>query len=854
MGTTVVETAQVVLETIDQGATAGVRKLEGPLAQLDMAAQAASRSMAQLRENYQRAATATGPVAGAVVGGVGGGAAVNARFADFRETEKDLQRVLALMDTIPQKLLSVKEKGGLRQVLLGAKDPATEIDAVNQRLDFLRTKMVMLQQASGGGWQAFRAQINAATTGEQLVTIQTQMDQIGVKAGIAAPRVQSLRATMRSWVTDLVAAHPVLTGFAAAMAGMFVMTGIMTATSKLREFIVGIRDLAFAQRQLHIEAMETGLQVGTLEAYRVAAAETGVELGQLRMGMRQLSVNMEKHPEAFRALGIEVKNVYGEMRSLDEIMPELATVFSGMTNQTEKLELASALLGGRMGARLLPMLTLGREEMQAFREEGMRLGVIMSDTADRDLTRLARTLAVNQLAWEGLKKQMQLELLPTIELLAGAFIRLAAITMQWKNVLEWLLDPLGKFVEVVGPLVTRPMPETPKWMSMHAPVAGPETTEAAERARKAIQLLLDAANTSKIDELMEKLKRLGQTSADINALAAAFDGSRAQMEKWAKTYGEDTALKAAATALVMRQLRQEYGDMAAVVRVASGVTVSANESTEESVGRVRDAWNGLLRVTLMGAAPVQAVQDRIRSLNDEFESGRRTLSEYTREMAKLNEELVRASGVRGYSGLTKEERDRSAKALNNLFLKPVPNIEPRALPEDEARWEGGWLKLSRDIEDAEKKVNHLRDFTVNVVQGMVDALYQPFNDFLNRVFASKSAWAAFWHILSDMAIRELLRIAETKLLLFLANLFTHGVAAPITTAVDTATRGVGLVPMRSLAPLLPGVEAAMATAPTEVNYNYTIQTFSPRDTLMQLLSPEGVLRRAYGDLALTEEY
>jgi len=155
-----------------------------------------------------------------------------------------------------------------------------------------------------------------------------------------------------------------LQGMIGMFAGMAIFTVVMKTVEGIKHLVMGTLELANAQRQLHVESLEMGLSVDTLETYKVAAAETGVELGNLRMGMRMLAMSMERNPEAFRKLGIEVRTASGEMQSLDVIMPQLMDLFAGMTNETQRLELAGALMGGRMGARLIPLLTQGSAAMR----------------------------------------------------------------------------------------------------------------------------------------------------------------------------------------------------------------------------------------------------------------------------------------------------------------------------------------------------------------------------------------------------------------------------------------------------------------------------------------------------------
>jgi hypothetical protein len=908
MGASVVETAQVILQTIDQGATAGMAQAEQSMMKLGSAADVASASVARVQQVMTQA------------GGAGGGAGT-ARSGmlvnpdDFRRQEQEVQRLLNLMDIIPRKMLSIRDSNAMRQSLLSGHETENALNTVAQRVDFLRTKMFMLQQASGKGWQQFRTDIGAATTTQQLTVIQQKMDEAGVSAGKAAPHFQTLRTHIKSLADQIGQTSPMLQmligGFGGAMAFQFLSQGIQRAWQMLTQFIKSIHDLADAQRALHIESIETGLSVETLETLKVAAAETGAEIGQLRMGMRMLTQNMEKHPEAFHALGIEVRNAKGELRSLDEVLPELMDVFAGMTNETERIALASGLLGGRMGARLLPIMTQGTEKMKAFREEGIKLGVILDSTMDKSLTDYARTAAVADLAMEGMWKHIKIQLVPVLEDLLKAIIPLIQWVKQladnWQEASKWAryysmfagggnLSPstlknfTGTGMEMMRSALyqtVHPVPPLPDYHGPKSPGAqartDPEDIEKWKRVQEALRLLNEQADANALEKLQERVKALGESATDLDRLALASNNVQASLAGWEKAYGDDRAFKMAAYALVVARLRDNFGALAPVVAAATRDVWESLKTTGEQADAAAKKWKELNAE--WGKTNVETVITRVNTLAQKFDSGAISASVFARQMRDLNvsfQQAARADVAALPKWLQPTALTESLKTTNGLTeawvalnnaridaeraeakawlkgLKPDKKVTVPEAKDAEGVLDSYKLSLNSvqdEMREFMREQSRMSTFIGTVWRGIGAAMQAPIDKFMDHVFASKSGWAAFWRILADAAIQQLMRLMETQIMLWLVQLAMN-LAVPGGGGIFSGSPApLGNVAMLSPIPVGPTTEtmARMGGASSQGN-TYIIKTLSPRDVLMDLTSPNGSLRRATDSLSLASEY
>jgi hypothetical protein len=145
-------------------------------------------------------------------------------------------------------------------------------------------------------------------------------------------------------------------------------------------------------------AQKIGMTSESLSKLEYAAKLSDVSLGQLQVGLGQLSKNMQAGNEAFAALGVNVTTASGNLRSTEEVLLDVAERFADMPDGAEKTALAMQILG-RSGADLIPMLNAGRDGLTEMTEEAVRLGLEISGATSKaaegfndNLTRLSSAL------------------------------------------------------------------------------------------------------------------------------------------------------------------------------------------------------------------------------------------------------------------------------------------------------------------------------------------------------------------------------------------------------------------------------------------------------------------------------
>jgi hypothetical protein len=148
-----------------------------------------------------------------------------------------------------------------------------------------------------------------------------------------------------------------------------------------------------------------GVSVEELQGLRHAAALGGLQATQLDKAVQKLAINMADMSrgvglakDVFEKHNISVTRADGSLRGVMEVMGDVADVTAGMTNETEKADLAYKLFGAR-GAKMINMLNGGSAAMREAMKEAERLGLVMSaetaqgvEDANDAITRLSSFL------------------------------------------------------------------------------------------------------------------------------------------------------------------------------------------------------------------------------------------------------------------------------------------------------------------------------------------------------------------------------------------------------------------------------------------------------------------------------
>jgi len=116
-------------------------------------------------------------------------------------------------------------------------------------------------------------------------------------------------------------------------------------------------------------SQRTGVAVESLSRFGNAARDSGSNVDEVAKAMGKLARSVvdpsSRANEALKSIGINATDASGKIRSMDQIMLDVAGKFSGISDPAKKAQLAFDLFG-KAGTNLIPMLNQGREALEQY--------------------------------------------------------------------------------------------------------------------------------------------------------------------------------------------------------------------------------------------------------------------------------------------------------------------------------------------------------------------------------------------------------------------------------------------------------------------------------------------------------
>lgn len=220
------------------------------------------------------------------------------------------------------------------------------------------------------------------------------------------------------------------------------------------------------------EAVKTSQKVGVgIEAwqrYAYAAQLSDVASDQLADGLKFLnqSVGLAAagaggDAKAFRALGINIRDQNGEVKSTGQLFEEVATRLTSMPDGYAKTTMAMTLMG-RAGTELIPLLNTGGEEIRRLGDQAEQLGLIIPEDQARNAEAFNDAITTLQASLTGLGRGVSAGLLPQLtELIqkttawigankTAVIEKMKALLGQVSDALPGILKGLGDFAKLLG--------------------------------------------------------------------------------------------------------------------------------------------------------------------------------------------------------------------------------------------------------------------------------------------------------------------------------------------------------------------------------------------------------------------
>lgn len=147
----------------------------------------------------------------------------------------------------------------------------------------------------------------------------------------------------------------------------------------------------------------------------------GNSLGKLSKLAYDASKGGAEASDAFRKVGVRIKDANGNLRPAEELFADIADHISKLPDGTEKTAKSMALFG-RSGKDLIPLLNEGSEGIAKLRQEFIDLGAQMTGEEASNLEAFGDELDKIGVISQGVKNTITLALLPVIRRVVTAFV------------------------------------------------------------------------------------------------------------------------------------------------------------------------------------------------------------------------------------------------------------------------------------------------------------------------------------------------------------------------------------------------------------------------------------------------
>jgi hypothetical protein len=222
---------------------------------------------------------------------------------------------------------------------------------------------------------------------------------------------------------------------------------------------LGVSNTLKSMDEIGKQSQKIGIPVEQLSALRLAADLSDVSMESLGKGMGKLSQAMveaaskptSEAANAFRALGVSVKDSSGQLRPVIDVTQSIATKFEGLKDGAGKTA-ASMAIFGKAGADLIPLLNAGGSGLADMMANAQKLGIVFDTETAKSAEKFRDTLTTLGAAKDGIIVKLTAHLLPALQMFADRMLAAAMNSDKQQQKLSFLttaFDALSRGVLLV---------------------------------------------------------------------------------------------------------------------------------------------------------------------------------------------------------------------------------------------------------------------------------------------------------------------------------------------------------------------------------------------------------------------
>lgn len=308
--------------------------------------------------------------------------------------------------------------------------------------------------------------------------------------------------------------------------------GSLTAFFSARAIIDGMKQSAAHMSALADSAGRLGQSAPQLELWQAAAAQVGVQSGELDMILRFASRSIaeaadgsKQQTDALHKMGLAARDAGGRMLKATDLLLAMADGINKIEDPAERVQIQMDLLG-RSGNALGPAFAEGAKGLRALLEQQAKYGVVTERMIARG-DALDDALTSNRRAWSILRDTILTDMAPAFAVILGQTSEFLGFMSKVIQRAEESGDAIAKALGLHNPLVQKILKSGALGLFGLAFVDQPTGGGAGEASGPARQEMLPSAQEF---ANIEELARI-RAEAAAKVEAAAKKAQQAEMER-----------------------------------------------------------------------------------------------------------------------------------------------------------------------------------------------------------------------------------------------------------------------------------------------------------------------------------
>ena len=197
-------------------------------------------------------------------------------------------------------------------------------------------------------------------------------------------------------------------------------------------------------------AARTGIATDTLQAFQLAALESGTTIEQAQKGLEKFARSigdarrgLKTQQDIFKDLGVAIEDADNKTRNFEDILQDVAQAVSEFSNEADRATVLANLFG-RAGIQFTEIFANGAGGFQDFINRAKELGIILSEKTIKQTEKFNDTISVIGLQVKNFINNVFAAFVPVLQVFAT---KLSDILKQSSQAAGGF-DALGKVIAV----------------------------------------------------------------------------------------------------------------------------------------------------------------------------------------------------------------------------------------------------------------------------------------------------------------------------------------------------------------------------------------------------------------------